>query len=135
MLLFNWKQVLRESRRSNAELLKIMTYLTFKPKIYSKYDMYYKYSTVNWSGSSFLRNPKPLFIHRKSFPDKQIVEYIGLASLRNYPEYVMQGILTLDLLACSRKEDLINNNRLLSIENGEIHFLYEEAQEGDKEWH
>jgi len=128
MLLFNWKKVLKESRRSNAELLKIMTYLTFRPKIYSLYDPFLEYSFKDWSGNSFLRNPEPLFINRKRFPDKQIVEYIGLASLRNYSEFVMTGKLTLDLLACAGKEDLIDNNRLLLLKDGEIHFLYEEAQ-------
>jgi len=127
MLLFNWKKVVRESRHSNAELLKIMSYLTFKPTIYSINDPYFKYTEIDWSGGNFLINPKPLFINRKRFPDKQIVEYIGLASLRNYSEYVALGETTLDLIICPDREDLINNNRLLQLKNGKIYFLYEEA--------
>ena len=84
-------------------------------------------ASVDYSGDSFLINPKLLLRNRKNHKDIHIVEYIGLASLRNYSDYVVTSNKTLDLLACVGKEDLIKNNSLLHIADGKVYFKYEEA--------
>jgi hypothetical protein len=125
MILFSWKKVLRESGYSTRELLKIMSYITFKPEIYSINDINFRYATKDWSGDCFLLNPKPLFVYRKRFRDKHIVEYIRLASQRSYAEYLSFGTVTLDFLALPEKEDLINNNSLLKLHNDLVYFRFE----------
>jgi hypothetical protein len=105
--------------------------MTYKPLPYSDLDPYYKISKINWTGHSFLINPKDLFYYRYKYKDVEIVEYIGLASLRSYAEYKVMNTTTLDLLACLEKENLINNNSLLYIKNDKVHFIYEEAIQGE----
>jgi len=133
VLFFNAKKILTASNGSTREFLKIFRFITFKPKhAFSEKDKTYKYRSQNWKGDSFLINPEMLFTNRALYKDREIVEYILLASHRNYGEYKLLGKTTLDLLAYRGKEDIIKNNRLLQIKNGEIYFLFEEAQKGDK---
>ena len=127
MIFYNWKLILRESKYSIRELLKTMKYITFKPQIYNEEDPFYSHSQIDWSGESFLLNPKLLFINRPKHLDKHLVEYIALASLRNYGNYVSFNDLTLDLLICKDREDLINKNSLLLIKDEKVYFRYEEA--------
>lgn len=126
MVLFNFRKILIESGRSGHEFLRIFKYVTYKPKFL--YGRNKTYAEKDWSGNSFLINPKLLLRNRKNHKDMHIIEYIGLASLRNYSDYAVRGTTTLDLLACYGKEDIINNNSLLYTENGKLHFKYEEAK-------
>ena len=59
--------------------------------------------------------------------DKEVAEYAGVASYRNYHEYKKSGDTTLDLLYLPVSEDIINNNRLLKLRGDKIHFLFEET--------
>jgi hypothetical protein len=127
MILYNWARIVRESNGSGFKLLDIVRYITYKPRIKDYHDKNYYYSTVDWRGQSFLIHPERLFKNRKYFSDRHIIQYIGLAGLRNYTEYKVFKKETLDLLACKGKEDLINNNSLLHLEDENIHFLFEEA--------
>ncbi len=127
MLLYNFKKVLRESNYSGHRFLELIKYLTYKPK-YPRNKLELARAEIDWSGNNFLINPKLLLNNRCKYKDIHIVEYIGLASLRNYSDYVVTGNKTLDLLACIGKEDLIKNNRLLRISDGKVYFRYEEAQ-------
>lgn len=126
VILYNWRKIYTECDRSSKEILKVIRYLTFKPKILTKKHRYYRISKVDWRGHSFLLHPEELFYNRVHYNDLEIVHYVGLASLRNYGEYKVRGTKTLDLLACKGKEDIININRLLYAENGKVHFLFEE---------
>ena len=127
MLIFNFKKVLKESNYSGHKFLRIIKYLTYKPKHpYNSFEAIK--ASIDYSGDSFLINPKLLLRNRKDHKDLHIVEYIGLASLRNYSDYVVRGTKTLDLLACVGKEDLIKNNSLLRITDGKVYFKYEEAK-------
>jgi hypothetical protein len=73
-----------------------------------------------------LLHPEDLLSKRNKYKDKEIADYIGLASFRNLGEYKATGKLTLDLAHSPIGQDAINNNRLLRIDRGEIHFLYED---------
>lgn len=128
-IFYNWKTVLRHSKKSAKDIVLIVDYITFRPIPNHVRDKEWVYSQVDWSGDSFLINPKALLRHRYGKPDSvlDIAHYIALASLRSYPEYKTVGKLSLDLLACEGKEDIINNNSLLYIKNNEVHFIYEEA--------
>jgi len=80
--------------------------------------------------------PEALFIQRTRYSDKEIAQYAGIASLRNYFDYQSRKDTTLDLLHYTGEEDIIKQNRLLRIENDRVHFLFEEIKNlKELKWH
>jgi hypothetical protein len=88
----------------------------------------FKFYKHYYGGQSFLLNPEKLMNAGRSYSDKEVVEYAGVASFRNYFEYQQTKDSTLDLLMLPISEDIITKNRLLDIKNGRIHFMFEETQ-------
>ena len=80
-------------------------------------------------------NPEALLIQRNRYSDGEIAQYAGIASLRSYFEYQSKKDTTLDLLFYTGKQEILTNNRLLQVENGRIHFLFEEITKGELKWH
>ena len=126
MLLYNWKKILKYSGGSSKRIILILRAMTQTALPRNKYDPLYKYYYTDFSGSSFLVNPGYLLTYQYKWRDKEIADYIGLASFRNTGEYLATGKITLDLSHSPLGQDAINNNRLLRIDRGEIHFLYED---------
>ena len=66
---------------------------------------------------------------RAQYSDKkEVAEYVGVASFRNYYEYKRTGNKTLDLIHCPVSEETIKSNRLLDIRDG----VYSLLIRGDK---
>ena len=126
MLLYSWKKILRQSGGSSKRILTILKAMTQRELPRHVYDPVYKYYYKDFSGSSFLVHPESLLVHRHQWRDKELADYIGLASFRNTGEYLATGKITLDLSHSPMGQDAINKNRLLRIDRGEIHFLYED---------
>lgn len=126
MLLYSWKKILRKSGGSSKRILTILKAMTQSEMPRHVYDPVYKYYYTDFSGDSFLVNPYALLINRYKWRDKEIADYIGLASFRSAGDYMATGKVTLDLAHSPLGQDAINNNRLLRIDRGEIHFLYED---------
>jgi hypothetical protein len=126
MLLYDWKKILRQSGGSSKRILTILKAITQQELPRHVYDPVYKYYYTDFSGNSFLIHPEQLLIHRYEWRDKELADYIGLASFRNTGEYKATGKRTLDLAHSPMGKDAINNNRLLRIDRDEIHFLYED---------
>lgn len=126
MLLYDWKKVFKQSGGSSKRILLILKAMTQTTMPYSKYDPIYKYYYQDFTGSSFLVNPHALLAYRHKWRDKELADYIGLASFRNVGEYLASGKLTLDLSHSPVGRDTLNNNKLLHIDRNEIHFLYED---------
>lgn len=127
MILFNWKRIHKYSGGSVREILTIIHLLTYQLPPKNKQDPSYKYYGINFAGDSFLVNPEMLFRTRRQYEDKELAQYIGLASLRSYGEYKAFKTTTLDFLACKGKKDIIDKNRLLWLESDKVHFKYEEV--------
>ena len=127
MIYFDRKKILEASNGNVANIITIMRIITFKitPKNY--YDKTFKFYEKNFHGSSFLVNAKDLLEKGRAFSDKEVAEYVGVASFRNPYEYVKTKDTTLDLIFCQVSEDTITKNRLLEIRNGRVHFKYEET--------
>ena len=107
MFLFNWKKIYEEAQGSSVAVLEIIEMVYYKKVPYNKYDSLYKYRDVNFSGDSFLLEPGILLEMSFRYDPKEVAVYIALApNLINH----------------------IENNRLLYIKDGQIHFVYEEAQ-------
>ena len=134
MLFYNWEKILRESKGSVKDIMTILNILTYKLPPVNRYDRKFKFWTKSFHGNSFLVNPKPIFIQRRRYSDSELVQYAGIASLRNYFEYQKTKDTTLDLLHFNGNEDSIKNNRLLRIENNRIHFLFEEITLEEMKW-
>jgi hypothetical protein len=126
MLLYSWKKILRQAGGSSKRILTILTAMTQRSLPRNRFDPVYKYYYLDFSGDSFLANPEALLVYRYKWKDKEIADYIGLASFRSTGEYLATGKVTLDLSHSPVGQDAINNNRLLRIERNEIHFLYED---------
>jgi len=128
MLLFNWNEILKRSKGNVLDTITILRIITFKltPKNYN--DRVFKFYEHYYGGQSFLLNPEKLLDVGRSYSDKEVVEYAGVASFRNYFEYQQTKDSTLDLLMLPISEDIITKNRLLDIKNGRIHFMFEETQ-------
>tara|TARA_Y100001938_G_C8020918_1_gene395285 strand:- start:591 stop:977 length:387 start_codon:yes stop_codon:yes gene_type:complete len=127
MIYFDWKKILEATNGNVADIITIMRIITYRitPKNY--YDKTFKFYEKNFHGSSFLVNPKELLEKGRTYSDKEVAEYVGVASFRNSYEYTKTKDTTLDLIFCQVSEDTINQNRLLEIRDGKIHFKYEET--------
>lgn len=133
ILLYNWKKILKYSGGSSKRIILILRAMTQTALPRNKYDPLYKYYYTDFSGDSFLVNPHALLTNRNKWRDKEIADYIGLASFRNTGEYLATGKITLDLSHSPMGQDAINNNRLLRTVRNEIHFLYEDYT-GEIKW-
>ena len=133
MLLYNWKKIKKESNGNVKDILTILHILTYKLPPVNRHDRIYKFWQKSFHGHSFLVNPEPLFIQRRRYSDSEIVQYAGIASLRNYYEYQKTKDTTLDFLYFGR-EDIIESNRLLWLEGDRIHFKFEEITKGEMTW-
>ena len=127
MIYFDWKKILEATNGNVGDIITIMRIITFRitPKNY--YDKTFKFYEKNFHGNSFLVNPKELLEKGRAFSDKEVAEYVGVASFRNSYEYAKTKDTTLDLIFCQVSEDTINQNRLLEIRDGKVHFKYEET--------
>lgn len=93
----------------------------------NKFDPLYFFYLKDFSGKSFLVNPQALLDNTFFYSAKDIAEYVALASYRNYSHYATTGDTSLDLFHSPVSQDIINKNRLLSIENDKVLFKFEEV--------
>ena len=127
MIYFDWKKILEASHGNVGDIITILRILTYKMTPKNYYDKTFKFYEKSFHGSSYLVNPVALLEKGRAFSDKEVAEYVGVASFRNSFEYAKTKDTTLDLIFCQVSEDIITKNRLLEIRNGKVHFKYEET--------
>ena len=110
---------------SNNRLLDLMEYLVFKKMPKSKKDPAYMWTRIDFNGTNFLLNPVELLKNRDNYKASELVDYIGLASIRKYAQSFIEKDCSLQIEFCPLSLDRVKSNRLLRVENGRIHFLYE----------
>lgn len=125
MVLYSWKKIYKFSGGNARIIVNILEYLLDKPIPKNRRDKYFKISKHDFRGYSFLSNPRPLLESDASNREK--AEYMALASFRSLGNFAIFKDSTLDLSLSPVGEDIINNNSLLYIQDGKIHFKYEEA--------
>jgi hypothetical protein len=113
---------------------KIIFYSWRKIVEYNKGDIYETANTFksfitkpvpkNFLGKSYIINLKDLM--ECSSSDVEKIEYLLLASLRNYFDYKYQNDAKLYLYFSDISLERISKNKLLTIENDYIKFKYEE---------
>ena len=126
MIKYNWEKIYREAKGDSVSILTIIHLLTYKRIPASRKDKTYKYFGKSFLGDSFLLNPRQLLAERKYYSNKEAAEYIAVASYRNYFNYKQTGKTTLELLHLPVETTIVNRNRLLRIDNGLVHFLFED---------
>ena len=132
MIKYNWEKILKVTEGDSNSIVLIVHMLTY-PRVPSNYrDPTYKYYGQSFEGFSYLLNPEKLLTERLKYTNREAAEYVAVASYRNYLEYNKTGDTRLHLIDFPLFEEIINNNRLLHMENGTIHFKFEEALNNEK---
>ena len=129
MLLYNWNKIFDTAEGSPLVVFIIFKMLVTKAIPENKYDRVYKFSSIDFSGKSFLVHPDVLLYNAHKHSYREIAQYIALASMRPYVDYATTGELTLDMLLCEVSPELFEENSLLRIDKGKLHFIYEEVQQ------
>lgn len=127
MIIYNWQKVFVHSGGGASNILNIIAYITFKPIPKNNYDPIKKYVEIDWRGDSFLLNPEEIIYNRKKFSERDLANYVALASFRSLAEYKVTKRKTLPVLECPVPLESIANNELLSIQKDQIYFLWEET--------
>jgi len=132
MIKYNWAKILTVTEGDSNSIVLIVHMLTY-PRVPSNYrDPTYKYYGQSFEGFSFLLNPEKLLTERKNYTNREAAEYVAVASYRNYLEYNKTGDTRLHLIDFPLFEEIINNNRLLHMKDGTVHFKFEEALNNEK---
>jgi len=126
MIKYNWEKINSETNGDSTSILTIVHLLTYKRIPASRKDKTYKYFGKSFVGHSFLLNPRQLLAERKNYSNKEAAEYIAVASYRNYFNYKQTGESTLELIHLPVTTTIVYRNRLLRVENGLVHFLFED---------
>ena len=126
MIKYNWEKINSETNGDSTSILTIVHLLTYKRIPASRKDKTYKYFGKSFVGDSFLVNPRQLLAERNKYSNKEAAEYIAVASFRNYFYYNQTGESTLELIHLPVPTTIVNRNRLLRVENGLVHFLFED---------
>jgi len=132
MFLYDWKKIVDTAEGSPILVYSIFKMLVMKEIPANKYDKIYKYVDLSFAGNSFLVNPEQLVFESYKYSYREIAQYLSLASIRPISEYYATGKTSLDQRLVEFEEELYEENSLLRIEDGHIHFKYEEVPDKRK---
>ncbi len=129
MVLYNWHTVYQHSQGTPSLILDILSYIINRPIPKNIYDVKIRnLQRVDWSGDSFLINPEAILNNRNHYSDKELAEYVGLASFRSLAEYKTTKLKTLPIEHSPVDVETLKTNRLLCIMNSNIYFQWEETK-------
>ena len=77
MILYSWEMVQRKARGNKLELIRIIKYITYRPVPKTRKSRSYRYSRINWGGTSFIVNPEEIFENINN-SEEEIVKDIKL---------------------------------------------------------
>lgn len=131
MLFYSWTRMTKATGSDARELVKVFKMLALNQVPKNFKDPLHKYSTNDFSGTSFILHADVLANNANKYRDRDVAMYCALASLRKIGDYVAEADVRLDMLLVSiegeRLADIVDQNPLLSEEEGRIVFLYEEV--------
>jgi len=129
MFFYDWPKIYDASQGSVVEIVRIFRMIVEKQVPKNKYDPIYRYSQKNFSGISFMLHPDVLLYHSFKYKYREIAQYISLCALRSSADFISTQDPSLDmvLLPGLSPEKIIENNRLLIIEEDKVYFRYEEV--------
>jgi hypothetical protein len=127
MLLYNWKKTFETTEGNASDCVLIFKMLTMGLIPKNRYDRIYKFYMKDYKGESFLAHPEVLVYNLYKYTNIEVGQYLALASMRSLADYLATGNTALDLFHNNIDRLLFQNNRLLTIENDIMTFLYEEV--------
>jgi hypothetical protein len=127
VIFYNWAKMYDETNGNCSQIITLLAYITYPTLPRNRYDPLYRLSLKNWTGDSFLLHPEKLIINRPKSKDRELAQYVALASFRSYAEYQATGKLSLNMLLSPVSTETIDNNSLLSRLDDEIFFCWEEV--------
>tara|TARA_R110002020_G_scaffold81432_2_gene202322 strand:+ start:375 stop:791 length:417 start_codon:yes stop_codon:yes gene_type:complete len=132
MIKYNWEKIAETTQHDASQIMLVLHMLTYPRRPSNFKDPTYRYFGQTFEGHSFLLNPERLLAERKNYTNTECAEYVAIASYRNYIEYRKTKETTLQLINLPFLEEIFNNNRLLQMKDGIIHFKFEETQITEK---
>lgn len=109
--------------KNNKEMLLAFKAVTYPYKLPDRTQLKInRFIKVDFSGYSYMVNPKKFCEEFGMTPAKDLVEYIILAGRRSYADYLLSGATTLDIYSAPF---IPTNNRLLAVSNNKIYFKHE----------
>ena len=129
MLFYDWKKMFEASEGNPLTLFVIFKMLVTNAVPRNKYDDIYKYAGKHFNGQSYILHADVLLHNAYKYEYREIAQYLALASMRRYADYVTTGKTTLDLAECEVDQEYFKDNSLLRIKNDKIHFKYEEVKQ------
>ena len=129
MFLFDWPKIYDNSKGSVVEVVRIFRMIVEKQVPKNKYDPIYRYSQIDFSGMSFMLHPDVLLYHSFKYKYRDVAQYISLCALRSASDFISTQDPSLDMVLMPglSPEKIIENNRLLQIEDERVYFRYEEV--------
>ena len=126
MITYSWKTVWQKSEGNPGKILDIIQYITYQQIPENIYDPVMRFIDTDWSGISFIVNPKPILENRISIYERDLAEYVALASYRSLAEYKATKRTFLYEFESPIGLERLHENRFLIATNDEIHFMWEE---------
>jgi len=129
MFLFDWVKIYDASKGNVVEIVRIFRMIVEKQLPKNKYDPIYRYSQKDFSGISFMLHPDVLLYHSFKYKYREVAQYISLCALRSSADFISTQDPSLDMVLMPglSPEKIIENNRLLEIDDDKVYFRYEEV--------
>ena len=129
MFLFDWPKIYDASKGNVVEIVRIFRMIVEKQIPKNKYDPIFRYSQKDFSGISFMLHPDVLLHHSFKYKYREVAQYISLCALRSAADFISTQDPSLEtvLMPGLSPEKVIENNRLLEIDDDRVYFRYEEV--------
>ena len=129
MFLFDWPKISDASKGNVVEIVRIFRMIVEKQIPKNKYDPIFRYSQKDFSGISFMLHPDVLLHHSFKYKYREVAQYISLCALRSAADFIstQDPSLEMVLMPGLSPEKVIENNRLLEIDEDRVYFRYEEV--------
>ena len=129
MFLFDWPKIYDASKGNVVEIVRIFRMIVEKQIPKNKYDPIFRYSQKDFSGISFMLHPDVLLHHSFKYKYREVAQYISLCALRSAADFIstQDPSLEMVLMPGLSPEKVIEDNRLLEIDEDRVYFRYEEV--------
>lgn len=131
MIKYNWESVLRNTNYNKVLILEYFTNVLYlRDKDYITQNKYAAKIRKEKTNINFILNIKDFINNKNKATIEERVIYLDLISRRNLYDYLTNGIVYLKVhhIVGLYDADKLNENRLLSIKNNTIHFIYETGE-------
>lgn len=116
MMFFDYEKIYLLSRGNSDLIVKLFNRMLTEPEAHKLL-----------VGSSFILNELVISDNSRKLPNRQLAEYLGLLSLRNYAEYKFTNDPSLDMqyVPIWIPRIVIDTNPLIAINQSKINFIEE----------